>query len=238
MKKLNFNINELGQTAVGMVNIPGETGDGSAIRVTNHVLDDCIKAGIANGKKVVCASGRGTKNIYYDFGDKILVKLSAEDDEVAVFDKEIAGESLSDIFEGKSMCLNRNTEAGRGIWRMSYPRVRHYKQKRDENGNRVAVVDTNYSISVSIILWLLYTGAITKEDLHSKNGKIIDITEYEAHHYKADWDNRVDATVMMTTTAHTEYHTENGQYSHQVIVNPTYVDEVVALLDYVDNYTI
>ena len=236
MKKLNF-INELGQTAVGIVNIPGETGDGSAIEMYNQLFQECVNDGIVKSVKVVGAAN-GTKNIYCECDNVVLVKLSAEKPFVAVFDKEIAGESLSDVFEGKSMCLNRNTEAGRGIWRMSYPRVRHYKKETDEDDNKVAVVDTNYPVSISIILWLLHTGAITKNDLHNKNGKIIDITAYEAHHYKADWDNRLDATAMMTTTAHAEYHTENGQYSHQVIVNPTSVEEVVALLDYVDNYTV
>ena len=231
MKKLEFNINELGQTEVGMVNIPGEIGDGSAIRVTNQVLDDCIKAGIANGKKVVCARGRGTKNIYYDFGDKILVKLSAEDDEVVIFDKKLIGKDLSEVFEGKSMCINRGTNS-RGICRMCLPKVKH----KDYKGN--VVVSDNYPVAVTTIIWLLKQGTITVDDLHSKTAKVVDIIDNETHHILADWDNRIDSTSLLTEDGHKKVHYTEGQYSHQLIANPKYVEEVVALLDYVDNYTL
>lgn len=238
MKKIESRLNGLGKTVAEVVNMTGEYGEGSSIKMSNQLFKDCLTEGVIKSVNVVGAKGRGTKNIYCDCGEVVLVKLSKEVDSVAVFDKKLLGEDLYKLFTGKSMHIKRSKEDGRGIWRMSYPRVMHYKNELDKNGKKVTVIDEDYPVSVSVILWALYTGAITKEDLHSKNAPVLDITSYEAHHNKADWDNRIDATALMTTTAHMEYHSVHGQHSHQVIANPKTVEEVKALLKLLNNYSI
>lgn len=231
MKILTFKKNELNETVVEVVEIQGHYGDGSAIRMSNQLIEDCVEAGVIKSVTEVSAGGRGTKNIYCETDSLLLVKISAKDDEVVIFDKKLIGKDLSEVFDGKSMCINRGAN-NRGICRMCLPKVRH----KDYDGN--VVVSDNYPVAVTTIIWLLKQGTITEADLHSKTAKVVDIIDNETHHILADWDNRIDSTSLLTEDGHKKVHYTEGQYSHQLIANPKYVEEVVALLDYVDNYTL
>lgn len=232
MKKLNFIVNEAGETVVNMVENQGQYGDGSAIEMYNQLFRECVKENMFKSVKVVGASGNGTKNIYCECGDIVLVKVSSEVPAVAVFDKQVIGKDISELFDGKSMCINRGSN-GRGIWRMYLPKVRHY-----DHAHKNKIVSDDYPVAVTTIIWMLTLGLMTEADLHSKTASIVDITQYESHHILGDWDNRMNATSLVTEVGHQLIHSTDGQYSHQIIVNPTSVDEVKALLKYIEDYEV
>ena len=220
MKRIKFEEVTDGRIRVSEVNDKGLKEDGSAIKMSYSLLEEALEQGVFKSRTY----GKGD-TIFYNCEDITLLRV--KDNDVIVLDSKINGIEISEILDKKSISINRN-QNDRGICRVNLSKVTHYSKNKKE-----IVESKNYPVSINLVLWDIKLG---KTNCKVKDIKRFDIVEREGHHERADWDNRVTNTVVLTTEAHKEHHKVHGKNSHQTVCKISNVEELKALIEYLRTY--
>lgn len=205
--------------------ISGINADGSTISINDLLLDEALNLGLAERKQF----GKSKNIIFYKFKDITLLRIG-ENQIVLVDSKLIGNEWIGDTLKNKGIYIKRayGSIKSRGICRVSMREVKHLNKKRDNE-----IVTKNYPVSFCLVLWDLKLGNIS--GVYLQKGEVYNIAKMEAHHEKATWDNRLESTVRLTSKDHKDYHSINGEESHDIYCDITSIEELQAFLEYVRN---
>jgi hypothetical protein len=220
MKRISFGKRAEDNKLVAVeFNDVGLEADGSTIEVSYKTLNKCVEDGLLSKGYYL----RGIQNKCYEYGDITVVNI--KDDKAIIIDTAVARGLRCN---NKSIHLKRSNknDKSRGIVRISMKTVRH----RDINGN--IVIDSNYGVSFSRVVHDILNREISGFNL--RDDEIYDIVDKESHHDREVWDNRIKSTMAFTKKEHDEYHTEYDESSNQVRCKVTSVEEMAALLRYLD----
>lgn len=207
---------------------------GSVIHIDDRVLNWEAENGLC--KRVVHNDGI----IHYIFKELCITRIRPN--EAILLDTfPVKGISINNLYSGFEIHVkNTKSKGSKCIVCIKCPSVICKAYVKDENGNKKKGPDgknlrkpelrENYKVSIITINKTVASSV--REFVNFRNGKTINIYNYDGHHNGAGWDYRMCNTQKLTSSKHKEEHSgsEGKGKSHDLIVYINHPQQLDAFL--------